>query len=256
MPNPTPSAAAPRTDDPFARLVDRDLDRVWRFLRSLVRDPDLARDLCHDTFLRLRRALAEGRVRRLEEGLPTTGYVFAAARRAAYDHGRRRRDVVPLDAVADARADGNPHGDMERGQLGQALDAALIALDDDHRAVFVLSELEGLRYEEIADACDACRALRDDRRTERERWRAAWRETAPADLRHELLAAAPPAPSRRRNAARWLPWAAAAVLALVLLPRLRPDATERAAPFREPCNLVVEEAVGPERTLALPGGLL
>jgi len=143
---------APRTDDAFARLVDRDLDRVWRFLRSLVRDPDLARDLCHDTFLRLRRALAEGRVRRLEDGLPNAGYVFAAARRAAYDHGRRRRDVVPLDAAADARADGTPHGDLERGQLGHALDAALNALDDDHRAVFVLSELEGLRYEEIAEA--------------------------------------------------------------------------------------------------------
>lgn len=93
MPNLTPNAADPRTDDPFTRLVDRDLDRVWRFLRSLVRDPDLARDLCHDTFLRLRRALHEGRVRRLEAGL-----------------------------------------------------------DDDHRAVFVLSELEGLRYEEIAEA--------------------------------------------------------------------------------------------------------
>lgn len=120
-----------------------------------------------------------------------------------------------------------------------------------------LSETETRAMDAHADACDACRALRDERRTQRERWRAAWRDTAPTDLRHELLAAAPPAPIRRRNAAvRWLPWAAAAGLVVVLLPRLRSDAPERPAPFREPCNLVVEEAVGPERTLVLPGGLL
>lgn len=146
-PGPTPGA-----DDPFARLVDRDLDRVWRFLRSLVRDPDLARDLCHDTFLRLRTALAEDRVRRLDDGLPPAAYVFAAARRAAYDRSRRRRPALPLDAAAAVAGGALPDHELERGQLGAALDAALAGLDDDHRAVFVLSELEGLRYEEIAEA--------------------------------------------------------------------------------------------------------
>jgi len=119
-----------------------------------------------------------------------------------------------------------------------------------------LSEHDTRAMDAHADACDACRALRDDHRLQRERWRTAWRETAPAGLRQELLAAAPPAPDRRRTAVRWLPWAAAAALVLMLLPRLRHPAPERPAPFSEPCNLVVEEAVGAERTLVLPGRLL
>lgn len=118
-----------------------------------------------------------------------------------------------------------------------------------------LGEHDSRAMDAHADACDACRALRDDRRTERERWRAAWRETAPADLRHGLLAAAPAAP--RRSAPSWLPWAAAAaVLAALVLPRLRPDPPAQAAPFSAPCNLVVEEAVGADRTLVLSGRLL
>ncbi|MBU0742884.1 sigma-70 family RNA polymerase sigma factor [bacterium] len=147
------------TEDAFARLVDRDLDRVWRFLRALLHDADLARDIAHETFLRLRGAMAEGRARIDRDGLPHAAYVFAAARNAAMSHLRQtrtqRRRIVPLDMggrdVPDAPP---PDRELDRAELRSALDAALATLDETHRSVFLLSEIEGLRYEEIAEVLD------------------------------------------------------------------------------------------------------
>ena len=144
-----------RSDD-FARLVERDLDRVWRFLRSLLRDPDLARDLCHDTFLRLHESLRRDEIRQLDDGLPRAAYVFAAARNAAASHGRRarRQATFGLDASDDIADAGRTDLALVRGELRTDLDTALARLDEDHRAVFLLSEIEGLRYEEIAEVLD------------------------------------------------------------------------------------------------------
>ncbi len=152
---PTP----PSTSATFARLVDRDLDRVWRFLRALLRDPDLARDIAHETFLRLRGALEQGRAKPGEDGLPRAAYVFAAARNTALSHLRRaktqRAHIVPIDVDGrNAPGDATPDRELDRAELRSALDAALATLDETHRAVFLLSEIEGLRYEEIAEALD------------------------------------------------------------------------------------------------------
>ena len=144
------------TEDAFARLVDRDLDRVWRFLRSLLRDPDLARDVAHETFLRLRGALDASKE---PDGLLRPAYVFASARNTAMSHLRRtrtqRRHIVPLDVEARNVPDATPPDrELDRAELRSGLDQALATLDDTHRSVFLLSEVEGLRYEEIAEALD------------------------------------------------------------------------------------------------------
>lgn len=111
-------------------------------------------------------------------------------------------------------------------------------------------------HDEHAAACAACRALRDDRRNERDRWRTAWAEEAPADLRRKILAAEAPAGRKVVPLRRWLPWAAAAALMLMIAPPWRPDEPPRPEPFSEPCNLVHEEALGDDRILVLPGRLL
>lgn len=135
-------------DDGFTRLVERDLDRVHRFLRSLVRDDDLARDLTHDTFLRLRRLRPDR-----DGEPPAAAYVFACARHAAVDHWRRRR--TRRDAEPHLAADLDPPAPADAplhvSELREALDRALGLLDEEHRAVFLLSEVEGLRYAEIAE---------------------------------------------------------------------------------------------------------
>jgi RNA polymerase sigma-70 factor (ECF subfamily) len=145
-------APTPLATDPFAELVDRHADGVYRYLRSVVGDDEAARDLLQDTFLKLRRHAGQAGV----------GLVFTAARSCAVDHlrSRRRRDQVEaplaattLDATAGSEAT-RPDRVAERAELRADLIAALGALPEEQRTVFHLSEIEGLRYEEIAGILD------------------------------------------------------------------------------------------------------
>jgi len=72
-------------------------------------------------------------------------------------------------------------------------------------------------------ACDACADLVAERRNERDRWRTALRDDAPADLRQEILAGRAPRKTlrfERKHTGRksmWPVWAAAAVLAVIVI---------------------------------------
>lgn len=135
------------------KLTDRHLDGVFRFLLSLVRDREAAADLAQETFLRLHKSGSA-------DDPPSTAYVLATARNTAVswlrrrDLERRHIDVVPPEHLEPR---GNPGGAsapdraVESRELGEALDAALEALPEDLLSVFHLSEVEGLRYEQIAE---------------------------------------------------------------------------------------------------------
>jgi RNA polymerase sigma-70 factor (ECF subfamily) len=125
-----------QVDDLFARYREP----VFRFLRRMLGDGAAAEDLTQDTFLRALGATyrANGQER---------GWVFQIARNLARDHARARTRVRGLQALGDAAVHGDP-------LLGLELDAALGTLTDDDREVFLMKEIGGLSYAEIALACD------------------------------------------------------------------------------------------------------
>jgi RNA polymerase sigma-70 factor, ECF subfamily len=115
---------------------------VFRYLRRIVGEPDAARDLTQEVFLRVSRA-----------GLPDAteigrrAWVFRIARNLALNHVRddRRRPIA--------------HGLPDRAipgtqELGAALRHAIDALPALERDLFLLREIVGLRYDEMAAACD------------------------------------------------------------------------------------------------------
>lgn len=129
--------------------MDRDLvdslfaryrEPVYRFLRRMLRDGPAAEDLAQETFLRALngRYQANGHER---------AWIFQIARNLARDRARseQRRPVL----VAFEDGDG-PSADP---LLALALDTALAGLGDDDREVFLLREVGGLSYGEIARAC-------------------------------------------------------------------------------------------------------
>ncbi len=161
----------------FDRLVRRHHGTALKVAYHLCGDEDRARDLAQEAFLRILRAA--GRYR--ERGRFTT-YLYAVVLNLVREEARRRRrrPEVPLPPdgrpvgpaagasaattappVAGAGAAGpataaspsRPDRDLDRRELARGLEAALAALSPDQRDVFVLSELEGLRYEEIAVIC-------------------------------------------------------------------------------------------------------
>lgn len=94
----------------------------------------------------------------------------------------------------------------------------------------LIAYVDGELPEDTTAACEAhlaqCEACADRvaaRLAERDRWRTALRDDAPADLRREILAGRPPRRTirfERKHTGRksmWPVWAAAAVLAVIVL---------------------------------------
>ena len=121
-------------------LFARYREPVYRFLRRLLRDGAAAEDLTQEAFLRAMNGAyqSNGHER---------AWIFQIARNLARDHARatsRRPATVPF---ADATGPGPDH------TLALALDTALAGLEPDDREVFLLKEVAGLSYAEIATTC-------------------------------------------------------------------------------------------------------
>ena len=117
---------------------------LLRYLSRAVGHPDTARDLTQDVYLRIAGAHA----------IPATDderrvWIFRIARNLAIDH--RRRHQVRFETAADPRAD-VVHAAAQ--ETSAAVNEALAALDPLDRDVFLMREVAGLSYAEVATACD------------------------------------------------------------------------------------------------------
>jgi RNA polymerase sigma-70 factor (ECF subfamily) len=136
----------------FEELVRRHRTPVFSFLLRLTGDRGRAEDLCQETFLRVVRAAGAW-----EPRAPFRTWLFSMARNQAVDEARRRafRRTEPLDDPARAAHpsdDPGPDRAAEGALLRPKLEAALAALPDEQREVFLLREHAGLRFAEIAEA--------------------------------------------------------------------------------------------------------
>ena len=142
----------------FERLVLRYQDRLVNTCWRLSGNRDDAEDLAQEAFLRAFAAL-NGFQRR--SGFYT--WLFRIAVNLAVSHRRRtgRRPALSLheaEPVPDGAGPGSrrpgpsddPAAVIDRQEVHHRVEAALEALDDDHRVVVVLRDVEGFDYREIA----------------------------------------------------------------------------------------------------------
>ena len=136
----------------FEALVQRHRMPVFSFLLRLTGDRARAEDLCQDTFLKVVRA-AEA----WEERARFQTWLYSIARNLAVDEARRmvfRRaePLVPGAPGGDPPAeDPAPNRAADAALLRPKLEAAVAALPDEQREVFLLREYAGLRFAEIAE---------------------------------------------------------------------------------------------------------
>ncbi|MFA7331793.1 MAG: RNA polymerase sigma factor [Candidatus Delongbacteria bacterium] len=139
----------PENSEPRAPSTVQLAGRVYRYLRSLVGDADAARDLTQDLLLKLHDQPGAG-----------LALVFTVARNLGLSHLRhrtvRQRVVMALgenqDLAETALAPEAewPDRRLEAKDLRADLRAALAGLSEEQRTVFHLTEIEGLRYLEVA----------------------------------------------------------------------------------------------------------
>jgi len=142
--------------DPAAcrALVERYERAVFAQLRGILGPSGkgaLVEDLAQDTFLRAFRALpryaADGRAK-------FSTWLVTIATRLALNELRRRAWVVqPVDTVADEFAGG--HDPLRNsGMVGRGVADAVESLSPPLRAAFLLREIHGLEYGEIAEVLE------------------------------------------------------------------------------------------------------
>ena len=134
----------------FEELVRRHRTPVFSFLLRLTGDRGRAEDLCQEAFLRVVRGAAAW-----EERALFRTWLFTLARNLAFDEARRQafRRTEPLDAPARAAApsgEPGPEQSAEAAVLRPSLEAALPALPEEQREVFLVREHAGPRFAEIA----------------------------------------------------------------------------------------------------------
>ena len=147
-----------RDQDALARFYDLYFDRVYGFVRRLVREEHLAEDLTQDIFMHIHKSLPSYDPQR--ELRP---WVFTIATNKVRDHWRSRRhrdaqrEATALDDEGPVRAVSSNRGPdelLEAGEVSEAVSRAIEDLPEIMRTTLVLRYYEGLSFEAIGQMVD------------------------------------------------------------------------------------------------------
>ncbi|RMD73744.1 MAG: RNA polymerase sigma-70 factor [Bacteroidetes bacterium] len=149
-----------KPDDDILRLLARGEEEGMRLLFAayyehvcltiarLVRDPHTAEDLAQEVFFEIWKKRTQLRIR---SGL--RAYLSRAARNRALNHLRDRRTSWDDAEELERTETGDPSAQqtLEGDELQAIVDAAIDALPEKCRVVFVLKRFEHMSHQEIAD---------------------------------------------------------------------------------------------------------
>lgn len=148
----------------YEQLVIKYQDRVFNACWRICGNIEDARDLTQEAFMKALESIGGFRH---ESGFYT--WIFRVAVNLALSHRRKaaRQRTVSLDhtnadgtqaEILARRVGDRSHVKPERNasddELKSQLSAALVSLDDDHRAVIVLRDIEGMDYRAIGGILD------------------------------------------------------------------------------------------------------
>lgn len=126
----------------FVRAVQGD---VWRYCRHLI-GPAAADDVTQDTFARAIRSLPS-----FEARSSARTWIFSIARRACADWIRSQQRAARLRNKLELVAEDTDSRPTGHGQVD--LDLLVGELSNDRREAFVLTQVVGMSYEEVAQVC-------------------------------------------------------------------------------------------------------
>jgi RNA polymerase sigma-70 factor, ECF subfamily len=132
----------------FEVLVRRHDQRVYRTVRSILRDEAEAEDAMQQAWLQAWRKLGQ-----LADAETFGGWVTRIAANEALSRLRRADAIDPWpEDDMEPVGPGNPEAEASRAELVQSVEAAADRLSQAQRAVFMLRDVEGLSTEETAAA--------------------------------------------------------------------------------------------------------
>lgn len=148
----------------FDQLVTRYRGKIFAMIYHLVQNEADAWDLAQDAFVKAWRALPK-----FKGNSAFYTWLYRISHNVVYDWLRKKANVVDTrefdetflggDPTAEnaptvPRASETPDEQAERHDLRLEIQAALEKLSPEHRETILLREVEGLKYEEIAERMD------------------------------------------------------------------------------------------------------
>lgn len=148
----------------FEILLNRHERPIFNFVLRSCRRADVAEELTQEIFMRVVRSASD-----YKQKAKFTTWLYTIARNICIDRARRSKRTREmsldekigdddgntfLDLVVDESA-GTGHMSYERRRFLERLQAALAQLPEDQREVFILKEVSGLKFREIAEVVDA-----------------------------------------------------------------------------------------------------
>ena len=146
--------------DAFRVLFERYHRRAYALAFGVLRHQDDALDVVQDAFIKAHKYLDK-----FEGNSSFYTWLYRIVMNLAIDHMRKHRRVKPVeldeqhldgtvgdDALLPKILGGNPGRALLDKEIRARIDQALSELSENHRNVLVMRELEGMSYEEMAQA--------------------------------------------------------------------------------------------------------
>jgi RNA polymerase sigma-70 factor, ECF subfamily len=141
----------------FRALVERYQRRVVQLALAMTKDPDEAMDIAQETFVRVHRYLPS-----FKGDSSFFTWTYRIAMNLCLDAQRRKGrlervevdqgDEAEIEAAMDppSAALAGPQRQALNAELRDRIEEALASLSENHRAILLLREVEGLSYEDLA----------------------------------------------------------------------------------------------------------
>jgi RNA polymerase sigma-70 factor (ECF subfamily) len=139
----------------FGELVRRYQDRLYNTVYRIVHSAEDAQDVVQEAFLHAYQALDS-----FKGDAQFFTWLCRIAMNAAISLRRKRKVVVPIEistegetliCPVDESEGADPTHQLNRAEQGRRLHQALARISQEHRTVLVLKDMEGVKYEEMAE---------------------------------------------------------------------------------------------------------
>ena len=145
----------------FDQLVGKYQRKLGRLLSRFIRDPAEVEDVSQEAFIKAYRALPSFRGESAfytwlyRIGINTAkNYLVSQGRRAPTSTEFDTEEAESFEDATQLRDINTPESLLLSKQIGETVNAAMDSLPEELRTAIVLRELEGLSYEEIAEAME------------------------------------------------------------------------------------------------------
>ncbi len=139
----------------FGQLVGQYQDRLYNSLVRVLGSAEDARDIVQDAFVQ-----AYLKLNTFRGSSAFYTWLYRIAFNLAMSHARKQRPTASLDQAKagfggePVDGAGPPDANLAQRERVEMVHAALASLSDEYRQILVLRELEGCRYDEIAEILD------------------------------------------------------------------------------------------------------